>query len=163
MSTETMNVWEINDAIKKIQEKDLDPDLLADTLESLQLTRDDKLDSVANWIESNKAKIDWIDGKLKQLREVKQHLTNQNKRLNEYLTNAIDDAGIKTLQTKNHILKPRNYKASTIVEKIEDLPIDYVTREEVIKADKKKLYEDLKQGKEIPGAHLKPNRGTVIQ
>ena len=163
MSTETMNIWDINDAIKKIQEKDLDPDLLADTLESLQLTRDDKLDSVANWIESNKAKIDWLDGKLKQLREVKQHLTNQNKRLNEYLTNAIDDAGIKSLQTKNHILRPRNFKESTIVEKTEYLPSEYVTRKEVVQPNKKKIYEDLRKGKEIPGAHLKANRGTVIQ
>lgn len=159
-----MNVWEINAKIEELKNKeDLDPDLLADTIESLQLTRDEKLDSVANWIESNKAKTDWIDGKLKQLREVKQQLTNQNKRLNEYLTNAIDDAGVKSIQTKNHILKPRNYKASTIIENVEDLPIEYVTREEVIKPDKKKIYEDLKKGKEIPSAHLEENRKTVIQ
>lgn len=158
-----MNVWEINQAIKTIQEKDLDPDVLADTIDALELSRDEKLDNVASWIESNKAKIDWLDSKLKQLREVKQHLKNQNDRLNSYLTDAIDDAGVKSIQTKNHILKPRNYKDSTIVEKVDDLPIDYVTREEVIKPNKKKIYEDLKKGKEIPSAHLKPNRKTVIE
>ena len=43
------------------------------------------------------------------------------------------------------------------------LPIDYVVEEKTIKADKKKLYEDLKAGKEITGAHLKANRKTLIK
>lgn len=34
---------------------------------------------------------------------------------------------------------------------------------EDVKADKKKLYEDLKAGTEISGAHLKANRGTTIK
>ena len=158
-----MNVWEINQAIKTIQEKDLDPDVLADTINALELTRDEKLDNVASWIESNKAKLDWLDTKLKQLREVKQHLNNQNDRLNNYLTDAIDDAGVKSIQTKNHILKPRNSRESVIIDNVEDLPIDYVKREETIKPVKKEIYADLRKGKKIPGAHLEANRRTVIQ
>lgn len=159
----SMNVFEINQAIRVIQEKDLDPEVLADTLDSLQITRDEKLDGVAGWIESNNAKIDWLELKLKQLREVKTRLTNQNKRLNSFLTDAIDDAGLKSIKTEHHILKPRNYRASTVVEDVKQLPIDYVVREEVLKADKKKIYEDLAKGKEVSGAYLKPNRKTVIE
>lgn len=158
-----MNVWEINQAIKTIQEKDLDPDVLTDTIDALELSRDEKLDNVASWIESNKAKIDWLDTKLKQLREVKQHLNNQNDRLNNYLTDAIDDAGVKSIQTKNHILKPRNSRESVIIDNVEDLPIDYVKREETIKPVKKEIYADLRKGKKIPGAHLEANRRTIIQ
>ena len=40
-----MNVFEINNAIAEIENKDLDPEVLVDTIKSLELTRDQ------NWME----------------------------------------------------------------------------------------------------------------
>ena len=157
-----MNVFELNTAIKQVQEMDIDPEILADTLESLELPRNEKLDNVASWIEENKMKIEWLKGKRKQLSDLETKYKKQTERLQEFLTMAIDDSGQKEVKTKNHILKPRNYRDSVIVEATKDLPIDYVIRKEVIQPDKKLLYKDLKAGKEISGAHLKSNRNTVI-
>ena len=157
-----MNVFELNTAIKQVQEMDIDSETLADTLESLELPRKEKLDNVASWIEENKMKIEWLKGKRKQLSDVETQLKKQTDRLQDFLTQAIDDSGKKEIQTENHLLKPRNYRDSVIVEATKDLPIDYVIRKEVIQPDKKLLYKDLKAGKEISGAHLKSNRKTVI-
>ena len=52
-----MNVFELNNAINQVQEKDLDPETLKDTLESLELPRNEKLDNVASWIEQNQMKL----------------------------------------------------------------------------------------------------------
>ena len=158
-----MNVFELNNAIKQVQEKDLDPETLADTLESLELPRNEKLDNVASWIEQNQMKLNWLKDKKRQLSEVETSIKNQNERLQEFLTQAIDDSGQKEIQTKNHILKPRNYKDSVIVEATEKLPIDYIVCSEVVKPNKKLIYEDLKKGKQIKGAHLKRNRRTTIK
>ena len=157
-----MNVFELNTAIKQVQEMDIDSETLADTLESLELPKNEKLDNVASWIEENKMKIEWLKGKRKQLSDVETQLKKQTDRLQDFLTQAIDDSGKKEIQTENHLLKPRNYRDSVIVEATKDLPIDYVIRKEVIQPDKKLLYKDLKAGKEISGAHLKSNRKTVI-
>ena len=157
-----MNVFELNTAIKQVQEMDIDSETLADTLESLELPRNEKLDNVASWIEENKMKIEWLKGKRKQLSDVETQLKKQTDRLQDFLTQAIDDSGKKEIQTENHLLKPRNYRDSVIVEATKDLPIDYVIRKEVIQPDKKLLYKVLKAGKEISGAHLKSNRKTVI-
>ena len=157
-----MNVFELNTAIKQVQEMDIDSETLADTLESLELPRNEKLDNLASWIEENKMKIEWLKGKRKQLSDVETQLKKQTDRLQDFLTQAIDDSGKKEIQTENHLLKPRNYRDSVIVEATKDLPIDYVIRKEVIQPDKKLLYKDLKAGKEISGAHLKSNRKTVI-
>lgn len=157
-----MNVFELNTAIKQVQEMDIDSETLAETLESLELPRNEKLDNVASWIEENKMKIEWLKGKRKQLSDVETQLKKQTDRLQDFLTQAIDDSGKKEIQTENHLLKPRNYRDSVIVEATKDLPIDYVIRKEVIQPDKKLLYKDLKAGKEISGAHLKSNRKTVI-
>ena len=158
-----MNVFELNNAIKQVQEKDLDPETLADTLESLELPRNEKLDNVATWIEENNMKLQWLKEKKRQLSDVETSIKNQNERLQEFLTQAIDDSGQKEIQTENHILKPRNYKDSVIVEATEKLPIDYIVCSEVVKPNKKLIYEDLKKGKQIKGAHLKSNRKTVIK
>lgn len=158
-----MNVFELNNAIKRVQEKDLDPETLADTLESLELPRNEKLDNVASWIEQNQMKLNWLKEKRKQLSEVEASIKKQTENLQEFLTKAIDDSGYKEIQTENHILKPRNYKDSVIVESTKDLPIDYIVCSEVVKPNKKLIYEDLKKGKSIRGAHLKRNRRTTIK
>ncbi|MDK7117448.1 siphovirus Gp157 family protein, partial [Lactobacillus gasseri] len=58
-----MKIYEINEKIQELQNKDIEPELLKDTLESLQLELNIKLDSIASWIESNKMKIDWCKKK----------------------------------------------------------------------------------------------------
>ena len=158
-----MNVFELNATIKAVQEKDLDPETLKDTLESLELPRNEKLDNVATWIENNQMKLNWLKDKKRQLSDVESSIKNQTDRLQEFLTAAIDDSGQKEIRTENHILKPRNYKDSVIVEATEKLPTDYIVCSEVVKPNKKLIYEDLKKGKSIRGAHLKSNRKTVIK
>ena len=158
-----MNVFEINNAIAEIENKDLDPEVLVDTIESLKLTRDQKLDGAAGLSDKYDSEIQWANDRIKELREFIKVSKNKKDRLNQYITDAIDDACLKEIKTEHHILKPRNYRDSVIVEEIRKLPIDYVVEEKTIKADKKKLYEDLKAGKEITGAHLKANRKTLIK
>lgn len=158
-----MNVFEINNAIAEIENKDLDPEVLVDTIKSLKLTRDQKLDGAAGLSDKYDSEIQWANDRIKELREFIKVSKNKKDRLNQYITDAIDDARLKEIRTEHHILKPRNYRDSVIVEEIRKLPIDYVVEEKTIKADKKKLYEDLKAGKEITGAYLKANRRTLIK
>lgn len=158
-----MNVFELNTAIKQVQEKDIDPEALADTLESLELPRNEKLDNVATWIEENQMKLNWLKDKKRQLSDVEASIKKQTENLQEFLTKAIDDSGQKEIQTENHLLKPRNYKDAVIVEATKDLPVDYIVCSEVVKPNKKLIYEDLKKGKSIAGANLKQNRKTVIK
>lgn len=158
-----MNVFELNTAIKTIQQKDIDPETLADTLESLELPRNEKLDNVASWIEQNQMKLNWLKDKKRQLSDIEASIKKQTEKLQKFLTTAIDDSGQKEIQTENHILKPQNYKDSVVIEATKDLPVDYIVCSEVVKPNKKLIYEDLKKGKTIKGAHLKPNRKTVIK
>ena len=158
-----MSAFQINAKIEELQNKDLDPQVLVDTLESLELTRNEKLDGAAGLIDRSDMKIALAKRKAKEWAEVARVEENKKKRLNRYITEVIDGAGIKELVTKEHIFKPRNFKDSVVVDKLADLPKEYITYIEDVKADKKKLYADLKAGTEISGAHLKANRGTTIK
>ena len=78
------------------------------------------------------------------------------------MTEVIDNAGIKELHTEHYILKPRSFRQKTVISDESKLPEVYRVKKEVISIDKQKLYSDMKDGKEVSGAHLEPNRKTVI-
>ena len=155
-----MNVFEYNRAVEivkaKAEQGKISDKALVDTLESIEVQRNEKLDNVASWIEENQMDAKEYEAEAKKYK-------NKNKYLMEFLTAAIDDSGQKEIRTENHILRPRNYKDAVIVEDTKKLPIDYIMTSEVVKPNRKLLYEDLKKGKSITGAHLKANRKTVIK
>lgn len=158
-----MNLFEINDAIKQIVDKDdIDPQTLKDTLDALAITRDEKLDGLAGLIERDTADIDFFTNKIKKLTEQKRHFENQKENLQRYMTEVIDDAGLKQVKTEHFILKARNYRQKTVVSDENKLPEEYRVIKETASIDKRKLYDDLIDGKNIPGAHLEPNRKTTI-
>lgn len=159
-----MNLFELNEKYRKLEQRDdLDPETLKDTLDSINDSREVKLDNIANWIENNQADIDFLDKKIKQLQTDKKSLVNRTKSLMEYMTTAIDDSGLKELKTENHILKPRNYRASVYISNEKDIPSEFVKFKAVETIDKKAIYELLKNGETVRGAELKPNRKTVIK
>lgn len=159
-----MNLFELNEKYRELEQRDdLDPETLKDTLDSINDSREVKLDNIANWIENNQADIDFLDKKIKQLQADKKSLVNRTKSLMEYMTTAIDDSGLKELKTENHILKPRNYRASVYISNEKDIPSEFVKFKAVETIDKKAIYELLKNGETVRGAELKPNRKTVIK
>ena len=161
-----MNLFELNDAFRALQERDdLDQTVLTDSLDAIQASREVKWDNIATWIDRNNATMDWVSKRIKELQGQKKHLENQTKSLMIYLTDSIDDAGYKEARTDNHILKPRNYKASVVVTDDNKLPLTFVHTETktIVRPDKLALYEALKAGEQVPGAHLEPNRETVIK
>jgi|SRR5699024_2228874 len=159
-----MNLFELNEKYRELEQRDdLDPETLKDTLDSINDSREVKLDNIANWVENNQADIDFLDKKIKQLQADKKSLVNRTKSLMEYMTTAIDDSGLKELKTENHILKPRNYRASVYISNEKDIPSEFVKFKAVETIDKKAIYELLKNGETVRGAELKPNRKTVIK
>ena len=159
-----MNLFEMNSKYRELEEnEELDATTLKDTLDAINDAREVKLDNIASWIEKNKAQIDWVTKRVKDLQAKKTALTNLNKSLQEYMTAALDDAGLKELQTENYILKPRNYRASTVVWSLDELPDTFKDSKTEVFAKKSEIYKALSAGEDVPGAYLKPNRGTTIK
>lgn len=164
-----MHLFELNekfDAIVAMIEDDdneIDEQVLIDTLESIELDRDLKLDNIATLIERNNAYANAYAEKQKKLQAAKKQLQTANERLQWYMTQTMDQAGMKELKTKNHMLRPRNYKASVVVDDASAIPKQYMATKTTVAPDKNAIFKVLKAGEEIPGTHLEPSRKTVIK
>ena len=163
-----MNLFDLNENYRKVEAlfedgADVSEKALEDTLESIGEARDTTLDHIAFLIERNTAKGDFYAKKIKELQLAKKSAENTVNRLNAYMTSAMDDAGLKELQTENHVLKPRNYKASVVVDDTSAIPEQYMVTKTTVAPDKNAIFKVLKAGEEVPGTHLEPNRKTVIK
>lgn len=163
-----MNLFELNDAYRSLMEMDtdqLDPQTLADTLDGIKDAREVKWDNLAAMIERLNQEGDMLKQKAKTFSEEGKSRENKAKRLKQYLLESLDDAGVKKIDTDNHVLSTRNNKASVVVDDQDSLPAEFIKTTTVVKAnpDKTKLYQALKAGDTIDGAHLQPNRGVTIK
>lgn len=158
------NLFQLNDQYQALSQRDdLDPQVLIDTLDAIDDDRKSKLDNLASWADQLKSEIDFIDEKQKTWRDEKAYRINKLNWIKQYMTDALDDAGIKKLNTDNHMLSVRNFKASTVIDDEDKLPSEYKEIESVVKPNKKEIYQALKNGLTVDGAHLQPNRSTVIK
>ncbi|SEM38912.1 virus Gp157 [Ligilactobacillus sp. WC1T17] len=164
-----MNLFKLNQNFDSIvamiddEETEIDEQTLFDTLESIKLNREVTLDNIATLIEKNKAYATAYAEKVKSLQNEKKRLEKVNDSLQSYMTQAMDQAGLKELKTENHVLKPRNYKASVVVDDTSVIPEKYMVTKTTVTPDKTTIYKALKAGEEVPGAHAEPNRKTVIK
>lgn len=161
------NLFQLNDQFKELSQRDdLDPTILADTLDAIEDTWTDKVNNIANWIESLDADVDWLTKKKRSISDELTYRKNLRNNLMVYLTSAIDDRGLKEVRTDNFILRPRSYRQRTVIEDENKIPTEYRNYEKyqgMFDVDKSAIYKALKDGKQVPGAHLKPNRKVMIK
>lgn len=159
-----MNLFQLADSYREVMGRDdLDPQTLSDTLEAIQDAQDIKLESIATMIEELTNDATRLKNKAKSFSEETTYRSNKAKWLKQYLTDYLDAEGIKKIDLDNHILSTRDFKASTIVDSLDSLPAEFITTKTETVANRKLIYQALKAGEAVPGAHLKPNRSTVIK
>lgn len=162
-----MNLFELGQQYQALADReDLDPTVLADTLDSIDDTWSEKANNIARWIESLDADVDWLTKKKRSISDELTYRKNLCQNLMTYLTSAIDERGLKEAHTDDYILRPRNYKQRTVIDdegKIPDEYRNYAKYQGMYDIKKTDVYKALKDGKQVPGAHLEPNRKTVIK
>ena len=159
-----MNLFNLNDNYRTIAARDdLDPVVLKNTLDAIQDDRKTKLENLANWADRLLTEIDFLKKKQRTWKDEMVYREHKLQWIKQYMTDVMDDAGIKRLDTGNHLLSTRNFKASTVIDNMDKLPGKYKNTKTTLEPDKKAIYAAIKSGEEVPGAHLKPNRNTVIK
>lgn len=156
-------ILDLNDDLKALFNlTDIDPQTLKDTADALTMSRDDKLDGLAYVIESDNKEIEWLKNKIQSLQKELKARKNHETGLKEYLVYSMEDAGLKKLQTENHLLKTRKQAPSVNVVDESKVPAQYIVHAETTRIDKKKLRDVLKENK-VPGVELQQKNGVTIK
>lgn len=130
----------------------LEPELLKDTLESIEDELETKAENVAFVIKELQGQALVLEKETKRLSERKNTINNNVKRLKQSLFDAMITANKQKIKTNLFTLDIRKNPPSVIIEDESKL-IDYFV-EQPKKLDKTKLKDDLKKGIEVSGAML---------
>lgn len=162
-----MKLYELSDAYRELLDRDdLDPQAVVDTLDAIKDEIETKADNIASLIDELQSSAERKKEKAKAWSESARADVQRAKWLKQYLTSELDNAKLKKVETENHLLNVRNFKASTVIDdedKIPDQYRNYAKYEGMYDVMKQDVYAALKGGKDVPGAHLEPNRNVVIK
>lgn len=162
-----MKLYELSDAYRELLDRDdLDPQAVVDTLDAIKDEIEIKADNIASLIDELQSSAERKKEKAKAWSESARADVQRAKWLKQYLTSELSNAKLKKIETENHLLNVRNFKASIVIDDEDKIPAkyrNYAKYEGMYDVMKQDVYAALKDGKDVPGAHLKPNRNVVIK
>lgn len=144
------------DAAQALENTDLDPQTVADTLEGLSGDLQLKSTNVAMVVRNLEATVEAIDAAIKQMQHRRQVIQNRADNIREYLKSCMETAGITKIECPYFRLVIRDNPESVAIDAVADLPPEYfrIPDPPPPEPDKKKIKEALRAGKEVPGARL---------
>ncbi|MFW9872188.1 MAG: siphovirus Gp157 family protein [Candidatus Thorarchaeota archaeon] len=155
-------VGQINDLFIKSITEDLEGDVLKDTLESLEMETESKIDNIVKWIKNMQADVAALKEEEERLNNRRKSIENRISKIKEYLQSQISllpDKKFKNSLFKVYIQK--NPESLDIKENA-IIPEDFKILQEP-KIDKKGLLDWLKKGHKVIGIELKQTESIRIR
>ena len=143
--------------------EELDGDVFRDTLEGIEGELEIKADGYAKVITELENRAEGLDKESKRLAERKKGIENNIKRIKDSLQGAMIATGKTKFKTELFNFGIQKNKPRLVLDKgLEDIPMDYYIFQDPI-ADKEKITQELKEGKELDFAHLEQGESLQIR
>ncbi|VYT95769.1 siphovirus superfamily [Staphylococcus simulans] len=135
---------------------------IKDTLDAIKADMDTKVDNIIGLKRSAEGDVEIIDKEIKRLQTLKKQKLNLADKLKGYLQEMLEVQELDNYRTsKNYVFKKRNAPSKSVTD--EKLIPDEYWLSQAPKLNAKQLTDDLKAGKEVPGAELKVTESLVIR
>ncbi|MFR6531931.1 MAG: siphovirus Gp157 family protein [Staphylococcus simulans] len=135
---------------------------IKDTLDAIKADMDTKVDNIIGLKRSAEGDVEIIDKEIKRLQTLKKQKLNLADKLKGYLQDMLEVQELDNYRTsKNYVFKKRNAPSKSVTD--EKLIPDEYWLSQAPKLNAKQLTDDLKAGKEVPGAELKVTESLVIR
>lgn len=164
-----MTLYELTDdylaLLSMAEDPDIDPQALADTMEGIEGALEDKAENYAKVIRTLEGDAAACDAESKRLRNKKQTIENNIKRMKAALQMAMEATGKTKFKTALFSFGIRKNPASVVIDAadVRDFPEEYVIESEPV-LDKKALKDALKNGVDLSGlCHLEQSESLSIR
>ena len=157
-----MNLYELSQNYLAVQEMDLEPETLKDTLDSIEEAIEVKAENIAKLIRNLEADKKAFEEEEKRFKEKKQAADNRIKSLKLYLEDNMRLTGKTKFKAGFFSFAIQNNPPSVEVFDEALLPERFLI-EQPPKIDRAGIKELLKAGEEVPGAELKQTEGLRIR
>lgn len=157
-----MNLYELSQNYLAVQDMDLEPEVLKDTLDSIEEAFEDKAENIAKWIRNLEADKKAFEEEEKRFKEKKQAADNRIKSLKLYLEDNMRLTGKTKFKAGFFSFAIQNNRPSVEVFDETLIPKQFLI-EQPVKIDRAGIAELLKAGEEVPGAELKQTKGLRIR
>ena len=157
-----MNLYELSLAFQDVQNMDLDPEVMKDTLDSVEDAIENKAENIAKLIRNLESDVSAYREEEERLKTKRQAAENKVKWLKTYLEDNMKLTGKTKFKSGMFNFSIQKNPASVNITDERILPEDYLIQQPP-KVDKTLLKEALKNGVEVPGAELKQTEGLRIR
>ena len=157
-----MNLYELSQNYLAVQDMDLEPETLKDTLDSIEEAFEVKAENIAKWIRNLEADKKAFEEEEKRFKEKKQAADNRIKSLKLYLEDNMRLTGKTKFKAGFFSFAIQNNPPSVEVFDEALIPKQFLI-EQPVKIDRAGIKELLKAGEEVPGAELKQSSGLRIR
>lgn len=157
-----MNLYELSQNYLAVQDMDLEPETLKDTLDSIEEAIEVKAENIAKWIRNLEADKKAFEEEEKRFKDKKQAADNRIKSLKLYLEDNMRLTGKTKFKAGFFSFAIQNNPPSVEVFDEALIPKQFLI-EQPVKIDRAGITELLKAGEEVPGAELKHSTGLRIR
>lgn len=135
-------------------------DALSDTLDSIQLSFNEKAIKISEWAMDIGGDIEKIDRRIQQLKERKESITKRKESLINYLRKNMEATGISKIECPYFSISLQKGRESVHVLDESMLDDEYIKVKTEVSPDKIAIAKAIKDGKEVAGAVMQ--RGDSI-
>ena len=152
----------INQFYNVIADTELDPEVIEDTLSSLMVELNEKVDAIAYVLRKLKAEQQFFKEEEERIKAKREVLANRETRLKRYLEEQLQLAGLDKVKTQLASVSFQNNPPSVYVEDETKIPEVYLLPQPP-RIDKKSLLQALKDGVDIEGVSIRQEKSIRVR
>ena len=157
-----MNLYELSLAFQDVQNMDLDPEVMKDTLDSINDAIESKAENIAKLVRNLESDVAAYKEEEDRLKTKRQATENKVKWLKTYLEDNMKLTGKTKFKSGMFNFSIQKNPSSVNITDEKAIPEEFLIQQPP-KVDKTSLKEILKRGIEVPGAELKQTEGLRIR
>lgn len=155
-------LYDIANEYAALLNEDLEPELIADTIEGMEGEFSDKVEQLLAIIKNQKAYAEALKEESKKLADRAKAYESRNESIRQYIIENMAKLERKSMKAGIHEITVRKPVQTVSIDNADDLPVDLVDYRTTTVPDKTAIKLKLKAGEEVAGASLKTGKPSLI-